>query len=76
MQQQLEMMTQTRAHESTYAGQQIQQLARQVEVNFAINKEIMACDDVQDLCSVIQNRVAEFNYVNVRVVLVFSSTNY
>ena len=31
LQQQLELMTQTRAHESTYAGQQIQQLARQVE---------------------------------------------
>jgi hypothetical protein len=24
----------------------------------------MACNDVQDLCSVIQNRVAEFNHVN------------
>ena len=35
-----------------------------VKVNIAINKEIMACNDVQDLCSVIQNRVAEFNHVN------------
>jgi hypothetical protein len=37
---------------------------RSVKVNIAINKEIMACNDVQDLCSVIQNRVAEFNHVN------------
>ena len=35
------------------------------KVNIAINKEIMACNDVQDLCSVIQNRVIEFNHVNV-----------
>jgi hypothetical protein len=34
------------------------------KVNMAINKEIMACKGVQDLCSVIQNRVIEFNHVN------------
>jgi hypothetical protein len=35
------------------------------KVNIAINKEITACKDVQDLCSLIQNRVIEFNHVNV-----------
>jgi hypothetical protein len=34
-------------------------------VNIAINKDFTACKDVQDLCSLIQNRVIEFNHVNV-----------
>jgi hypothetical protein len=34
------------------------------KVDMAINKEIMACKGVQDLCSVIQNRVIEFNHLN------------
>ena len=34
-------------------------------VNIAINKQIMACEDVGDLCSLIQARVAEFDHVNV-----------
>jgi len=32
-------------------------------VNIAINKHIMTCEDVGDLCSLIQNRVAELNNV-------------
>ena len=34
------------------------------KVWIAINKQITACKDVKDLCSVIQNRVTEFNHVN------------
>ena len=34
------------------------------KVNIAINKEITACTDAKDTCSVIHNHVAEFNHVN------------
>ncbi len=36
---------------------------RAKRVNIVINKQITACKDVEDLCSLIQNRVAEFNHV-------------